>query len=197
MPTSDPTTRRTRRPRAEREQIILDTASRLYYSRGVHEVGMDELVEASGLGKATVYRLFPTKDALIEAYLTRLSATIAGAIADRIARASDPRVALHAILDDIEHDVRRDDFRGCAFNNASIEFDDPEHPARARARAHRELLLTELTGLAVALSPGHGRVLGGQLAVLIDGAYTSAAHLGPDGPAEAGLALAHQLIDDA
>jgi AcrR family transcriptional regulator len=197
MPTSTPTTARTRRPRAEREQIVLDTAARLYYSRGVHEVGMDELVAASGLGKATVYRLFPTKDALIEAYLTRLSATIASAIADRIAQTRDPRTGLHAILDDIERDVRGDDFRGCAFNNASIEFTDPGHPARARAREHRALLLTELTQLAEALSPGRGPALGGQLAVLIDGAYTSAAHLGPDGPAAAGLALAHQLVTDA
>ncbi|MDG6103852.1 hypothetical protein Daura_23965 [Dactylosporangium aurantiacum] len=36
--------------------------------------------------------------------------------------------------------------------------------------------------------------LGGQLAVLIDGAYTSAARLGPDGPAAAGLHLARDLV---
>ena len=36
----------------------------------------------------------------------------------------------------------------------------------------------------------------GQLAALVDRAYTSAAHLGPDGSA-AGLALAHVLVDEA
>ena len=44
----------TRRRRAERETLILDTAQRLFYARGVHEVGMDELVNATGLGKASV-----------------------------------------------------------------------------------------------------------------------------------------------
>ena len=39
--------------------------------------------------------------------------------------------------------------------------------------------------------------LGGQLAVLVDGAYTSAAHLGAHGPAAAGMALAHDLVDRA
>ncbi|MBV8954171.1 MAG: TetR family transcriptional regulator, partial [Solirubrobacterales bacterium] len=31
-------------PRAQRERLIIDTAHRLFYARGVHEVGMDELV---------------------------------------------------------------------------------------------------------------------------------------------------------
>ena len=44
---------------------------------------------------------------------------------------------------------------------------------------------------------GDGEPLGAQLAVLIDGAYTSAAHLGPDGPAAAGLGLARYLVQEA
>jgi hypothetical protein len=35
--------------------------------------------------------------------------------------------------------------------------------------------------------------LGDQIAVIIDGAYLNAAHLGPDGPARAGLALARRI----
>jgi AcrR family transcriptional regulator len=67
--------------REERKSRVLDTAARLFCARGVHEVGMDELVQSSGLGKATVYRLYPTKDALIGAYLSRLAGDIANAIA--------------------------------------------------------------------------------------------------------------------
>ena len=63
--------------RAEREVRVLDTAQRLFYARGVHEVGMDELVRETDLGKATVYRLYPTKDALVAAYLARLAASMA------------------------------------------------------------------------------------------------------------------------
>ena len=44
-----------RRSRAEREQIVLDTAANLFYARGVHAVGIDELVRATGLSKPTVY----------------------------------------------------------------------------------------------------------------------------------------------
>src|SRR5690242_4444519 len=66
--------------RAQREALVLDTAARLFYARGVHEVGMDELVQATGLGKATVYRLYPGKDDLVAAYLGRLAGTILDAI---------------------------------------------------------------------------------------------------------------------
>ena len=189
-----------RRSRAEREHIVLDTAARLFYARGVHEVGMDELVRETGLGKATVYRLFATKDALVGAYLDRLSRDLLGRIDDQAARAGSPAQALHAVLDAIEADLSRPGFRGCAFNNASIEYDDPQHPARVAARDYRAALQARLTALAARLLPHEATeavALGGQLAVLVDGAYTSAAHLGAHGPAAAGMALAHDLVDRA
>jgi AcrR family transcriptional regulator len=182
-----------RLPREVRVERILDTAQRLFYPRGVDRVGMDELVRETGLGKATVYRLFPTKDQLVAAYLRRMADAILADI-DRHAAGGDPVRALTEVLDAIEADVRRDDFRGCAFNNASIQFDDPAHPARVEARRYREELARRLTDLSVAADPADGPVVGSQLAVLIDGAYTNAAHLGPDGPAAAGLDLARRLI---
>jgi AcrR family transcriptional regulator len=198
------TSRAPRLSRQQRETQVLDTAARLFYARGVHEVGMDELVRATGLGKATVYRLYPTKDALVAAYLRRLATAISTAIEEQItAHAGDPGGALLAILDAIEADLSRPGFRGCPFNNASIEFDDPQHPARVQARGYRAQLRGTLSRLAVQLTrgtgagSGGGESLGSQLAVLIDGAYTSAAHLGPDGPAAAGLGLARHLVRQA
>lgn len=182
-------------PRDERERRILDTAARLFYARGVHEVGMDELVRATGLGKATVYRLFPTKDALVGAYLRRLAGEILAAIdADVQRHAGDPAGAVRAVFAAIATDLARPGFRGCAFNNASVEFEDPEHPARVAAREYREALRARLTALAERLASGEGTALGDQLALLVDGMYVNAAHLGPHGPAAAGPALADALV---
>lgn len=155
---------------------------------------MDELVRETGLGKATVYRLFPTKDLLVAAYLRRMADHI---LADIDARAAgDPVQALGEVLDAIEADVRRDGFRGCAFNNASIEFQDPQHPARVEARRYREELARRLVELCTAASSIGGPEVGRQLAVLIDGIYANAAHLGSDGPSAAGLNLARRLVAD-
>ena len=176
---------------------MLDTATRLFTAYGVHAVGMDRLIAESGLGKMSVYRLFPTKDDLVEAYLTRLAERVLQLIDDDIARAGDPRVALHAVLDAIEKDLSRPDFRGCPFGNAAAEYDDPRHPSRRVARDYRSGLLTRLHDTALQVDPRDGAVLGRRLAVLIDGCYLSAAHLGPAGPAADGLALARTLVDTA
>jgi AcrR family transcriptional regulator len=180
-------------PREERERRVLDVAAKLFYARGVHEVGMDELVRSTGFGKATVYRLFPTKDALVGAYLKRTAREIL-ALVDRDMAERDAEDAVRAIFAAIEADLARPGFRGCAFNNASIEFDDPGHPARVAAREYRAALRTRLRALAEKVAPGDGERLGDRLALLIDGMYTSAAHLGPDGPAGGGPELADALL---
>jgi AcrR family transcriptional regulator len=168
----------------------------MFYAQGVHEVGMDALIAATGLGKATVYRLFATKDQLIGAYLERLADTILAAIDRDIASSATAAEAIHRVLDAVDADLARPDFRGCPFNNASIEFADPTHPARQAARRYRTELADRLTDLAQHHTgvADAGTALGQQLAVLVDGAYTNAAHLGQSGPARSGLALARALV---
>jgi len=183
-------------PREERERRVLDAAAELFYARGVHEVGMDELVRATGLGKATVYRLFPTKDALVGAYLERHAHEIL-AMVDRDIAQHDAAGAVRAIFAAVEADLARPGFRGCAFNNASVEFDDPQHPARVAAREYRAALRERLRALAAEIAPAQAALLGDRLALLIDGMYTSAAHLGAAGPAAGGAALAGSLVDAA
>ena len=189
-----PGLRRAALPRADREQLILETAHRLFYARGVHEVGMDELVRETGLGKATVYRLYPSKDMLLGAYLQHLKAEILSLIDADIERHRDqPAQAIRGIFRAITEDVARPDFRGCPFNNASIEFADPDHPARQAAREYRQELHARLRRLAAALSPERPE-LGDQLALLIDGMYINAAHLGPKGPAASAATLLEHLL---
>src|SRR5712664_1447316 len=50
-------------------QRLLEVASALFYQEGIRAIGVDTIVERSGVGKATLYRHFPTKDHLIAAYL--------------------------------------------------------------------------------------------------------------------------------
>jgi len=156
---------------------------------------MDELVRETGLGKATVYRLYPSKDALLGAYLQQLKADILRLIdADIAAHPDDPAGAIAAIFGAVERDVARSSFRGCPFNNASVEFADRRHPARIAAREYREELRQRLRLLAERARPDDP-YLGDQLALLIDGIYTSGAHLGPRGPAASASKLVAQLTE--
>ena len=196
MATTSP--HRTRLPAAVREQRILDVAAELFYRRGVHDVGMDELVKATGLGKASVYRVFASKDALITAYLARRAEIIFGLIdADIAHHEGDPRGAIVAIIEAVEADVASPNFRGCAFNNASIEFGDHANSARTVAREYREDLRDRLINLATTICGGaEGKRLGEEIALIIEGMYLSAAHLGSLGPARRGRALVLRLLSE-
>src|SRR5437763_16583377 len=105
-----------RRSRAERQEIVLDTAERLFASRSSRSVGMDELVRETGLGKMTVYRLFKSKDELVGAYLARKAATVLAFIDAELARNDgDPRAALLAVVDHVECDGTRTGSRSSPF----------------------------------------------------------------------------------
>ncbi len=187
-----------RRSRAERQEIVLDTAERLFSARSSRSVGMDELVRETGLGKMTVYRLFKSKDDLVGAYLARKAATVLGFIdADLQRLQGDPRAALLSVVDAVEKDVTRTGFRGCPFTNVSSEYDDPQHPARSAAADYKYELHMRLLTLAGRLVPGHGEDLAAQIHLIVDGMYLSGGLLGPDGPASHGRELAEKLIDTA
>jgi AcrR family transcriptional regulator len=187
-----------RRSRAERQEIVLDTAERLFSARSSRSVGMDELVRETGLGKMTVYRLFKSKDDLVGAYLSRKAATVLGFIdADLDRLHGQPRAALLSVVDAVESDVRRAGFRGCPFTNVSSEYDDPQHPARSAAADYKYELHMRLLALADELVPGQGEDLAAQIHLIIDGMYLSGGLLGPDGPASHGRQLAEKLIDAA
>jgi AcrR family transcriptional regulator len=187
-----------RRSRAERQEIVLDTAERLFSARSSRSVGMDELVRETGLGKMTVYRLFKSKDDLVGAYLSRKAASVLGFIdADLQRLQGDPRAALLSVVDAVEKDVTRTGFRGCPFTNVSSEYDDPQHPARSAAADYKYELHMRLLTLAGELVPGYAEDLASQVHLIIDGMYLSGGLLGPDGPASHGRQLAERLIDAA
>ncbi|CAG7619830.1 TetR/AcrR family transcriptional regulator [Rhodococcus opacus] len=53
-----------RRDAAENRQRLLDAAATVFSARGL-DVGVDEIARVAGVGIGTLYRRFPTKDALI------------------------------------------------------------------------------------------------------------------------------------
>jgi AcrR family transcriptional regulator len=69
-----------RRDAAENRQRVLDAAAAVFSERGL-DVGVDEIARAAGVGTGTLYRRFPTKDALISELVRQLLADLV-ALAD-------------------------------------------------------------------------------------------------------------------
>src|SRR5271168_2113588 len=53
------------------KERILETADRLFYLQGIRAIGVDTIAAEIGISKRTLYNHFPSKDALIAAYLAR------------------------------------------------------------------------------------------------------------------------------
>ncbi|HEX7303602.1 helix-turn-helix domain-containing protein [Lentzea sp.] len=79
---------------ARNREKVLDAARALFAEQG-YDVPLDEIATKAGVGPGTVYRHFPTKQALFQAVTeTRVSAMIASAAEP----AESPRQALFAFL---------------------------------------------------------------------------------------------------
>ena len=150
---------------------LLRTASELFYREGIHSVGVDRIVEAAGVTRATFYRHFPGKEDLVEAYLGVEDANIRGALdgAEAIAGA-DPSALLAAVIEGLADDVARHHTRGCPFINAAAEYPDPASGVRRTVDAHRTWFRHELERLLAAARVEDPAEAAGELVLLRDAA---------------------------
>jgi AcrR family transcriptional regulator len=159
---------------------ILETASELFYTRGVRAVGVDLVVEKAGVAKTSLYRHFGTKDDLIAAFLEREDQDF-WSTWDRVAdqHADDARAELHAHLGWIGERVGRPNYRGCPQINVAAEFPEAGHPARKVAEAHKREMRRRLKLIAERLKVAAPDELAGQLSVLVNGAFVSSQIFAP------------------
>ncbi|MEW2503816.1 MULTISPECIES: TetR/AcrR family transcriptional regulator [unclassified Amycolatopsis] len=132
---------------SEARARLLASASRLFYSEGLHSVGIDRVIADAGVTRATLYRHFPSKDDLLVAYLTAADQAIrAGIETARTGKASGAD-AVRAVAESIADGIRTPGFRGCAFLNAVAEYPDPAHPVHQAVLTHRQWFLEVVTEL--------------------------------------------------
>lgn len=130
---------------------ILATAYELFSRRGIRDVGTNELISRSGVAKATFYRHFPSKDALVLAFLALRDQvwTVDLIVSEARRRGNTPEERLLAVFDVFGDWFHRDDFEACTFINVLLEM-GPEHPLGkasigylSRIRGHIEALAGE------------------------------------------------------
>jgi AcrR family transcriptional regulator len=136
---TDPTSRRAPGAAiAGAKQRILDTANLLFYSVGIHTVGVDRLIKESKVTKATFYKHYRAKDNLVLEYVKHRHDTERREIEALVADATSPADALHRLTVRILEKLQSPQFRGCAFINAAVEFPEPRHPVRVLVASHRD-----------------------------------------------------------
>jgi len=133
--------------RAPAKGRILETANVLFYEDGIRNVGVDRIISASSVTKATFYKHYRAKDNLIVEYITARHETVRANIEHMIASSPDAESALREFVASIIAEIDSPGFRGCPFINAAAEFPDAEHPVRKVVITHREWYVETLAEL--------------------------------------------------
>ncbi|HEU5432498.1 MAG TPA: TetR/AcrR family transcriptional regulator [Thermomicrobiales bacterium] len=154
---------------------ILAAADELFYARGIHAVGIDEIIARSGAAKTTLYAHFPSKDDLIAGYLQRRGEEWRQHLGEELARrGGTPEERIDAVFAVLAEGCASPGFRGCPFINATAEYPDPTHPGRVVADAHRQWVHDLLAGLAAEAGAATPDALARQLILLYDAAMVGA-----------------------
>jgi AcrR family transcriptional regulator len=176
---------------------ILDTAADLFYQQGARAVGVDLVVERSGVAKTSMYRHFASKDELIAAVLERDDADYWQAWDVLSGQFTDARTEIDGHLRSIAAHTAEPGYRGCPFINIATEFPDHDHPARAVAVRHKKELRDRLARLVKHLPVRDPDAVADQLLLLVDGAYVHGQLIPGTGSPSRVLPIAGLAILDA
>jgi len=153
---------------------ILDAAAALFGEQGVRATGVDTLIEAANVAKATFYRQFSSKDALVVAWLqdrgTRWFDEVR-TVAE--AGATSPFEVILRIFDATADWLAATDFLGCPYLNTAFELSAPDLAASQVSRAY----ITEIGAYFAEQAQATGRPDAADLALALHGLFAGSISL--------------------
>jgi AcrR family transcriptional regulator len=191
---ADPAAIRDTRSAAQR---VRDAAKELFYRQGVHATGVEEVCRVAGATKMSLYRAYPSKDALVEAILRDSCATMEQEFSCSRDPSIPPRDRPLAVVRAAVALLRRPGFRGCPIGLTAAEFPDPDHPVRKVADSRKQKIRDTLRQLCAEAGAAAPDTLGDTLMLMIDGAYAVAPSLGNEAAAQSLERSATALLETA
>lgn len=156
--------------RATTEARLLDAAEELFFSRGIAATPVDAVLARAGASAATLYRGYPTKEALLAAALGRRHREWIATWDACVERQTDDEGRLLAVFDAL--DAYRSGPRGarwCAFLGAAAEHADESAEVAAAVRTDTETLRDRLTALAEPVVGPDAAALAEELLLVVSG----------------------------
>lgn len=167
------------RPREFDEQDVLDRALNAFWARGYDATSVEDLVEATGLGRASLYGAFGDKEQLFRRVVTHYMDR-GNAEAVRLTQHLAPREALHAfVLSRLERAARKDQPAGCFMQISATSGTSAQliaETAQVALKETRDWLLRQVKKLQDAgglAKSADASLIADQLVVLIHGLTAS------------------------
>src|ERR1700761_6283578 len=104
--------------RESKRQQVVDKATELFSKHGFHPVGVDWIIDDSGVARMTLYRHFAGKDDLIREVLEQRYTFILDSMRESVQAMPDAVGRVKAIFDWYEGWFRTPEFAGCLFERA-------------------------------------------------------------------------------
>jgi AcrR family transcriptional regulator len=163
--------------RADTHERVIQVAADLLYRRGIQQVSMDDVAAAAQVTKATLYKHFSSKDALISECLDVVDLEHFTWFVSQVEqRTTGGAPALSAVFDVLDQWINSSAFQGCAFINASIQLPDHQHPAFLAVLNHKDRTRRWLVNLATeeGIPAESAELIGSHLMLLMEGAIVTA-----------------------
>ena len=187
---------KTRTPKSDARQRLIETAEQLFYAEGIHAVGIDRIIAEAGVAKMTLYNHFSSKDDLILAVLQyreeKFDALFDKWMKRHIEAGMDRLEAFFAALKDW---FGSRGFRGCMFINSCVELADAKHEGSKFSASHKQRF-HEMLKQIIAQTAGEkaAETIAPAVALLVEGAIVTAVMEQSSNPADVARDAALTLV---
>ena len=108
----------------------MQVAQELFFKQGLKATGINEVIEKSGVAKATFYNHFPTKEDLGHAYIRSMKEAEIAYLDKFVAAKTGTVDRFLAVIESMGPWLIDTEFRGCPFINLASEVPDAKSPLR-------------------------------------------------------------------
>lgn len=178
---------------------LVQAAITRFYKEGFRNVGLDQIIADVGISKTAFYKHFASKDELLLAALDEKAQWLSGICREIVWQKGGPTAEgqLRAVFDLVEFILSQDEFQGCIFVRAVMEFPNPNEPIFQAAAANRHIVETFVLQLEENCRIADPQTLARKLCLIAEGAYVMQHVTGNKQTIDYARSLANLAIDDA
>jgi AcrR family transcriptional regulator len=173
-----------------RERII-DTASRLFYTQGYNNTGINQVIKEAKVARASFYDYFPSKEQLLIEYVKESAVQTNAGLQAAVDKADTPKEKIIAVFDHLSKRAKQTHYNGCNFLNilAELPLDNKEVKTLVRKQKdHIRDLFVKILGR------GAKDQLADELYLLFDAALATSKVYADTWPITTARKLAGQLL---
>ncbi len=126
---------------------ILSTASRLFFTQGYSQTGINQIIGESNVSKDTLYRHFQSKEDVVIAYIKAARVEWFEKFNHHLSKSSTNSAKIISAFDLLANSMINNEFKGCRFLNLLADIEITSEVARQEIVAHKEQLRATFVSL--------------------------------------------------